>query len=103
MKTKVVAMCGSLQFLDKIQEMAERLEIEKGYAVITLLPHVIGRNLTAEEAKMLGELHLRKIDLCDAIYVVNVNGYIGEAVKREIAYAREKDKEILYFEEKTSK
>jgi len=100
MKSKVVVMCGSMKFLDKVQELAERLELEKGYAVITLLPHVINRNLTADEVKRLGDIHLQKIDLADAVYVVNVGGYIGQTVQREIAYAREKGKEILFFEEK---
>ena len=100
MKSKVVVMCGSLRFLDVIQKEAERLELEKEYAVITILPHVLERELTAEDKNALGEMHLRKIDLADAIYVVNVNGYIGEAVLKEIAYAQEKGKEILYFCEK---
>ena len=40
----------------------------------------------------------RKIDVSDAVYVVNPGGYIGESVKREIEYARMQGKEILYFE-----
>jgi hypothetical protein len=30
--------------------------------------------------------------------VVNKGGYIGEAVKKEIAYAKKHNKEIIYFE-----
>ena len=102
MSPKVVVMCGSYRFLPEIQREAERLELENGYAVITILPLTANRKLSAEEAETLAELHLYKINLADAIYVVNVNGYIGEAVKREIAYAREKGKDILYFDEKTA-
>ena len=47
---------------------------------------------------MLGEIHLSKIDLSDAIFVVNVGGYIGEAVTAEIEYAKQKGKEIIYLE-----
>ena len=93
-------MCGSLRFMDVIQKEAERLELEKGYAVIAVLPHVLDRDLTAEDKELLGEMHLRKIDLADAVYVVNVNGYIGETVRKEIDYAQKKGKEILYFCEK---
>jgi len=100
MQRKVVVMCGSLRHMDIIQKTAERLELERGYAVITMLPHVLPKELTKNERELLGELHLRKIDLADAVYIVNVNGYIGEAVKCEIAYARAKGKEILYLEEK---
>lgn len=39
-----------------------------------------------------------KIDLSDAIFVVNVGGYIGKSTEAEIEYAREKGKEILYLE-----
>lgn len=95
---KVVTICGSVKFWDKIQEMSERLELENGYAVIGIVPHVIGRDLTEAERDLLGELHRRKIELSDAIFEVNVDGYIGEAVKKEIEYAKEKGKEIIYYE-----
>ncbi len=98
MKRKVVTLCGSVRFWDKIQEVAEKLELEDGYVVIGLTPHVMERNLTANENELLGKLHIHKIDLADAIFVINVDGYIGESVKREIAYAKEKRKEILYLE-----
>jgi hypothetical protein len=54
--------------------------------------------LTEYEKDLLGELHRIKIDLSDSIYVVNVDGYIGESVKKEIEYAKERGKEIIYLE-----
>jgi hypothetical protein len=36
--------------------------------------------------------HLKKIELLDEIFVVNKNGYIGEAVKKEIAYTKRHNK-----------
>ncbi|MBQ7918532.1 MAG: hypothetical protein IJ324_01135 [Lachnospiraceae bacterium] len=97
-KRKVVTLCGSLRFWDKIQEMSERLELENGYVVLGIVPHVLDRDLTESEKERLGELHRAKIDLSDAIYVVNVDGYIGESVRSEIAYAIEMGKEVLYLE-----
>lgn len=99
MKRKVVTLCGSVRFWNKIQEMSERLEIENEYAVIGLIPHVMDRDFTEYEKELLGELHRVKIDLSDAIFVVNVGGYIGESVKKEIEYAKEKGKEIIYLED----
>lgn len=98
MKRKVVTLCGSVKFMDKIQEISERLELENGYAVIGIVPHVLNRDLTQDEKDLLGELHRTKIDLSDAIFVVNIGGYIGESVKSEIEYAKEKGKEIIYLE-----
>ncbi len=56
------------------------------------------RDLTEYEKDLLGELHRIKIDLSDSIFVVNVDGYIGESVKKEIEYAKERGKEIIYLE-----
>lgn len=98
MKRKVVTVCGSMRFADRIAEEAERLELEHGYLVLGMINHVLDRELTERDAALLGELHLEKIDLSDAIYVINVGGYIGEAVRREIAYAESKGKEIFYLE-----
>lgn len=98
MKRKVVTLCGSVRFWDKIQQISERLELENEYAVIGITPHVMDRDLTEHEKNLLGELHRTKIDLSDAIFVVNVDGYIGESVKNEIEYAKEKGKEIIYLE-----
>jgi hypothetical protein len=61
--------------------------------------------LEATEASVLdpllvraqGELHLRRIDLADEVRMVNPGGYIGEATRREIAYAL--SKRVTYFHE----
>jgi hypothetical protein len=47
---------------------------------------------------MLDDMHLRKIDLADEIFVINVGGYIGESTKREIAYAENTGKKVKYLE-----
>lgn len=44
-------------------------------------------------------MHKRKIDMADAIYVINVGGYIGEITRSEITYAKAHGKEVRYFEE----
>lgn len=37
-KRKVVTLCGSVKFWNKIQEMSERLELENEYVVIGIIP-----------------------------------------------------------------
>lgn len=97
-KRKVVTLCGSVRFWDKIQEMSEKLELENEYVVIGITPHIMDRDFTEHEKKLLDELHRVKIDLSDAIFVVNVDGYIGESTKGEIEYAKQRGKEIMYLE-----
>ena len=45
---------------------------------------------------MLMQMHRQKIDISDGIYVVDINGYIGQSVKNEIEYAQQNNKEIIY-------
>ena len=43
--------------------------------------------------------YLRKIDLADEIFVINVGGYIGSSTKAEIEYAEKTGKPVRYLEE----
>ena len=47
-------------------------------------------------------MHKRKIDMADAIYVINVGGYIGESTRSEIEYATRCGKDIFYLEPDSS-
>lgn len=49
--------------------------------------------------EMLDDMHKRKIDLSDEIFVINVGGYIGESTKSEIEYAKAPGKKVNYLEE----
>lgn len=51
---------------------------------------------TEEELLRLADAHYKKIDLSDDIYVANIDGYIGESVKKEIEYAETRGNEVLY-------
>lgn len=95
---KVITICGSLKFIDEIQVQAEQLELE-GNCVLTVIPPTKNKqDYSAEEIKALNRAHLKKIELSDGIVVINKEGYIGQAVKNEIAYAKSKGKEIIYWE-----
>ena len=48
---------------------------------------------------MLDDMHKRKIDMADSIYVINVGGYIGQSTRSEIEYAKKNGKEVHYLEE----
>lgn len=45
----------------------------------------------------LDELHLRKIDLADEVFVINIDGYIGKSTRNEIEYAKKQGKPIHYL------
>jgi len=104
-KPKIVVMCGSSKFVD-IMAVAEWL-IERDELAITMglnllptwYPDCPPDHLAEHEGcdKEMDELHLRKIDLADEIFVVDWEGYIGDSTRNEINYATEKGVEIRYF------
>ena len=80
-----------------MQEIALELEAKQGYCVLTPVGEKILQP-SEEELKNLAQAHFKKIDMSDAVYIVNIGGYIGESVARELRYAQEHDKEIIYHE-----
>lgn len=54
--------------------------------------------LGEEVAARLDELHLRKIDLADRVFILNVGGYIGGSTRRELAYAIAHGKPVAFLE-----
>lgn len=93
---KVVTICGSMKFKDKMMEVARDLEIKNKYVVIQCV--YSNDKFNEEEQVLLADLHYKKIDISDAIYVVNVDGYIGTSTKKEIEYTKSLNKEIFSLE-----
>lgn len=54
-------------------------------------------NTLTQTKVMLDDMHKRKIDMADEIYVINVGGYISESTKSEIKYAKEQKKRVKYL------
>ncbi len=94
---KVVTICGSLRFQKEMMEEAKKMA-RKGLCVLTPVYPVLKKEKTQEELEKLKEEHFRKIELSDAIFVVNKNNYIGKSTTLEIEQAKKLKKEILYYE-----
>lgn len=93
----MVCLCGSTKFKDAFIK-ANLDETMEGHIVLTVgsFGHIDG-GITESKKIELDILHLRKIELCDEILVINVNGYIGESTRREIAYARSLGKTVRFL------
>ena len=93
---KVITLCGSMRFWNEMQEIAYELETKYGYCAIA---PVGGSEPLDKEAKArLAKAHYKKIDISDAVYIVNIGGYIGESVSEELRYAQRHHKEIIFHE-----
>ena len=97
---KIITLCGSVKFKDDFLEMQKRLTLE-GNIVISVGFFDLSPNevLSDKARKMLGDIHKRKIDLSDEIFVINKGGYIGESTRSEIEYAKNHGKIVRYLED----
>ncbi len=84
-RPEIVCICGSMRFLTEMRALNRDLTLA---GAIVRSPSEVGPTVTPEQKILLGELHLRRIDLADRVIIVNPGGYIGESTRREIAYAR---------------
>ena len=94
---KVITLCGSMRFFNEMQEIARELETKYGYCAITPIGGP-STTLNKEEVENLAKAHYKKIDISDAVYIVNIGGYIGESVSKELRYAQKYKKEIIFHE-----
>jgi hypothetical protein len=99
---KKVCYCGSLRVAKEAFQKAEYERVLRGE--IALLPCCmfvdIQREYGAESdyKQSADDLHKRKIDICDEVFVLNVGGYIGESTRSEIDYALSIGKPVQYLE-----
>ena len=99
-KYKVITLCGSTRFKDSFLEAQKRLTLEGNIVIsVGLFGHSGDEEVWAPSTKeMLDDMHKRKIDMADEIFVINVGGYIGSSTRSEIEYAREAGKGIRFLE-----
>ena len=107
-KYKVITLCGSTRFKSEFLKAQKELTL-KGNIVISvgLFGHSgdneVWENMSEGELtktkEMLDDMHKRKIDMSDEIFVINVDGYIGESTRSEIEYAKNHGKIVKYLEE----
>ncbi len=105
-KYKVITLCGSTRFKDAFMEVQKQLTLEGNIVISVGLFGHSGDNEVWENMdegtltktkEMLDDMHKRKIDMADEIFVINVNGYIGDSTRSEIAYAQQTGKKVNYL------
>ena len=93
----IITICGSLKYKPEMITIAQKMTF-LGHCVITpIFPNSDKEKYTPEQIQKLKYAHLQKIEISDAILVVNVNNYIGESTQSEIEFAKEHNKRVLYY------
>ena len=85
----IITICGSCKFRKFMIEAYKKLS---NLGHIVLLPAI---GCAAHDETWYLNLHFKKIEMSDAIFVVDVNGYVGESTISEINKAMECGK-IIY-------
>ena len=99
-KYPVITLCGSTRFKEEFLEAQKRLTLAGNIVIsVGLFGHSGDNEVWSEGTKeMLDDMHKRKIDMADAVFVINIDGYIGESTQSEIKYAREHGKDVVFYD-----
>ena len=106
-KYKVITLCGSTRFKDEFMEAQKRLTLQGNIVIsVGLYGHAgdqevwdgMDEGTLSKTKELLDDMHKRKIDMADAIYVINKGGYIGDSTRSEIEYAKRTGKGVEYLE-----
>lgn len=99
-KYKIITLCGSTKFKEDFLEQQKRLTLEGNIVIsVGLFGHSGDSEAFDKKTKeMLDDIHKRKIDLADEIFVINKNGYVGESTRNEIEHAKKTGKKVVYME-----
>lgn len=108
-KYKVVTLCGSTRFKDTFMEVQKKLTLQGNIVIsVGLFGHAgdqevwenMDEGTMTKTKEMLDDMHKRKIDMADEIFVINKDGYIGESTRSEIEYALSQNKTVRYLEDR---
>ncbi|MBR2974243.1 MAG: hypothetical protein IKC47_00670 [Clostridia bacterium] len=99
-KYKVITLCGSTKFKDDFLREQKRLSLEGNIVIsVGLFGHSGDGEVWNDGVKeMLDDMHKRKIDMADEIFVINKGGYVGTSTRSEIEYALSTGKKVVYME-----
>lgn len=93
----IITICGSLKYQQEMIYIAQKMTFRGNCVITPVFPVSQNSNYTHEQIQKLKNAHLQKIDVSDAILVVNVDDYIGDSTRLEIEYAKQHHKQVLYY------
>ena len=95
---KVITLCGSTRFREDFERVNRELTLAGNIVISVGCFGHSGDTFTDEQKIMLDDIHKRKIDMADGIYVINRDGYVGESTRSEIRYAYLHNKTVAFME-----
>ena len=88
-KYPIITICCSTRYIPEIIDYYNELT-QKGYIVLAdLSPHDKQHEFDKE---LVDKIHLSKIDMADEVHFLWRDNHMGESVKKEFEYAKNKEK-----------
>jgi len=98
MKTAKLTLCGSTKFKKAFEILNKQLSLEGNVVYsVAFFAHADNEQITPDQKAILDEVHKRKIDNSDGVFVIDLDGYIGESTRNEIEYAESTGKFVAYL------
>ncbi len=95
---KTICICGSTFYKECFETASKVFELN---GIVTLKPSIYSNydkiNLSSNELDILMNVFRRKIDMSDALLVLDINKRIGIHTATDIAYAKSIGKDIIYL------
>lgn len=95
---KTICICGSTFYKECFETVSKVFELN---GIIALRPSIYSNydkiNLSSNELDVLMDVFRRKIDISDAVLVLDINKRIGIHTATDIAYAKSVGKDIIYL------
>ena len=101
-KSKIITLCGSTKFFKEFDDVMLKLTLA-GWAVFTIGTHRFSDHDLPEVNNvkyMLDKMHKRKIDMSEAIFVIDVDEYQGISTRSEIMHAYDTGKSVYFLSRK---
>ena len=105
-RAKVITLCGSTRFTGEM--LVKQWELTKMGNIVHSWCALPDGYFEGEDKTHIGDqegvkeivddVHKRKIDLSDEVFVLNIGGYIGESTRSEINYAESIGVPVTYKE-----
>jgi len=98
----IIALCGSIKFREEFEKEAARLT-EEGHVILMPcvwehFPDYTPYERGYKRKENLQNIHNVKIDIAEAIHVINKDGYVGRSTQIEIMRAQLTGKGITFME-----
>ena len=99
----IITLCGSTKFKQEFLNVNKWLTLQGNVVIsVGLFGQIDNEPISPEEKILLDEIHKAKIDLANVLFVIDVNGYIGNSTKSEMEYADSKGKKIRFLSSEKS-